>query len=217
MGQVMRARLIEHLGWVYRHLGSWESPAASRAAGFSCARQDGTGGAFVHRADLGVVDVHYSRWLAQLSPEAAARYSRNTLAGARCLTCGSLFEMKRSENPCTVARRRPVFATESGDPEPRDLYWSPWISQRDPDGRPHLVGICPDGAVWDIDGFSSDCPITGDVSHRCWIRHGHAPLITVNKTGAYTCSHGDGSVDTGEWHGKLIDGVWTPLDRERVL
>jgi hypothetical protein len=44
--------------------------------------------------------------------------------------------------------------------------------------------------------------------HKCWIRHGKAPLITVDKNGV-TCGAGTGSIAAGDYHGFLRNGEFT--------
>jgi hypothetical protein len=81
-----------------------------------------------------------------------------------------------------------------------------------PDGR-SLHVICPDGQAWCIDSPANNCTLPKDrgaygVAHRCWIRHGTPPLITVDKQGK-TCSAGAGSIQTRGYHGFLRNGVFT--------
>lgn len=47
-----------------------------------------------------------------------------------------------------------------------------------------------------------------DAEHRCWIRHGEPPLITVDKNGL-TCAAGAGSIQCRDYHGFLRDGSFT--------
>lgn len=74
-----------------------------------------------------------------------------------------------------------------------------------PDGKA-LVCVCPGGGVWHIDSVASNCTRRGDKTHRCWIRHGTPPNITVDKNGN-TCDAGAGSIQTDNWHGFLRNGV----------
>lgn len=85
-----------------------------------------------------------------------------------------------------------------------DAHWLPW---KGPDGR-SLVVKCPGGGEWCIDSRASNCTLPGDMEHRCWIRHGEPPLITVDKEGL-TCAAGAGSIQAGSYHGFLRDGVFT--------
>jgi hypothetical protein len=71
--------------------------------------------------------------------------------------------------------------------------------------------MCPGDPVymWHIDG-PAECVWRGDLSHRCWIRHGSPPDITVTKG---SCPGGAGSISTrprgepGRYHGFLYRGV----------
>lgn len=85
-------------------------------------------------------------------------------------------------------------------------YWLPryW----DNETEPHLMVITPSGGHWDIDGRCSNCTMIADELHRCWVRHGDAPNITVDKSGL-TCSAGGGSIISLDYHGFLRDGVFT--------
>jgi hypothetical protein len=97
-----------------------------------------------------------------------------------------------------------------------DAGWYPW---KGPDGR-CLVVKCPGGSDWVIDGRASNCTMPDDNEHRCWIRHGEPPAITVNKSGGYTCAAGGGSIMAGDYHGFLADGaftLWTPAGDGRDL
>ena len=72
------------------------------------------------------------------------------------------------------------------------------------DGRTLWVKL-PNGDVWCVDGRASNCTKPEDTEHRCWVRHGEAPNITVDKNGN-TCSAGAGSIQSGSYHGFLRDG-----------
>lgn len=111
--------------------------------------------------------------------------------------------------------RKRVYNTASGEPEPGDLFFETW--RHDPkvwcewdncDGR-HLVGVLPNGHHWDIDGRARNCTMKEDRAHRCWIRHGTPPDITVDKRGT-TCGAGAGSIQAGDYHGFLQHGIFTP-------
>jgi hypothetical protein len=69
----------------------------------------------------------------------------------------------------------------------------------------HLVVRLPNGHVWNIDHRASNCTMKLDYEHRCWIRHGEPPNITVDKNGL-TCQAGAGSILAGDWHGFLRNG-----------
>jgi hypothetical protein len=97
-----------------------------------------------------------------------------------------------------------------------------------PDGK-CLVVILPDGCPWTIDGTAHNCdspcvhcgrpyhahndpktcPIYFDSRpHKCWVRHGAPPELTVDKNGV-TCSAGAGSIVSAKgWHGFLRGGYF---------
>jgi hypothetical protein len=87
-----------------------------------------------------------------------------------------------------------------------DATWMPEI-WRGPDGRALMVK-CPGGHEWHIDGRASNCTMPGDNVHKCWVRHGEPPVITVDKNGP-TCAAGAGSIVAGDYHGFLQNGQFT--------
>jgi hypothetical protein len=70
---------------------------------------------------------------------------------------------------------------------------------------PQLFVILPDNSPWNIDSRAGNCTLKADFEHRCWIRHGLPPVITVDKDGQ-TCAAGGGSIQSGSWHGYLRNG-----------
>ncbi len=96
------------------------------------------------------------------------------------------------------------------------MYWSWWRHQNGGcfawdncvDARGHLNIVCPGGSQWDIDSRASNCTMPDDRSHRCWVRHGEAPMLTVDKAGK-TCAAGAGSILAGTYHGFLQNGALT--------
>lgn len=73
------------------------------------------------------------------------------------------------------------------------------------DGR-FLVVRLPNGHDWTVDARCSNCTLRDDDTHRCWVRHGEPPHITVDKNG-HTCAAGAGSILSGDYHGFLRNGV----------
>jgi hypothetical protein len=92
---------------------------------------------------------------------------------------------------------------------PGAMYYAPWLSDlphyRGPDGRTLIVKCPPDGHDWIVDSRASNCTMPQDDVHKCWVRHGEAPDITVDKNG-HTCAAGGGSILTPKWHGFLRNG-----------
>ncbi len=72
------------------------------------------------------------------------------------------------------------------------------------DGRILCVTL-PNGHDWVIDSRASNCTLPRDSDHRCWVRHGSVPQITVDKDGL-TCAAGAGSIQSGDYHGFLRNG-----------
>jgi hypothetical protein len=99
----------------------------------------------------------------------------------------------------------------AGRPVPGSLFWisfsSGHCSTHEPPCARHLTAVTPDGHWWDIDGRANNCTMKSDKRHRCWVRHGEPPHITVDKAGL-TCAAGAGSIQTPSWHGFLSNGVF---------
>jgi hypothetical protein len=95
-----------------------------------------------------------------------------------------------------------------------DAWWMP-DCYKGADGR-CLVVVCPGGHEWMIDSVASNCTMRDDRNHRCWIRHGEPPSLTVDKnidpasnpSAATTCAAGAGSIQTPNYHGFLRGGVF---------
>lgn len=86
---------------------------------------------------------------------------------------------------------------------------------RGPDGRCLIVRV-PNGRGgvhdWSVDSRCSNCTLPSDNVHKCWVRHGDPPNVTVDKNGA-TCQAGAGSIGVWNenqtayaWHGFLRNG-----------
>ncbi|MGH8260470.1 MAG: hypothetical protein ACREUG_12360, partial [Steroidobacteraceae bacterium] len=97
---------------------------------------------------------------------------------------------------------------------PGMMWDASWMHEnwKGPDGR-CLVVVRPNGREWMIDSQASNCTMKQDVgpfasTHRCWVRHGEPPNITVDKAGR-TCAAGAGSIQAGDYHGFLKAGQFT--------
>jgi len=88
---------------------------------------------------------------------------------------------------------------------PGAMWWGESYSFNTPEGTQALFVETP-GGPWCIDSRASNCTKPEDNEHRCWIRHGEVPKITVDKNGN-TCSAGAGSIQAGNYHGFLRDGI----------
>lgn len=90
------------------------------------------------------------------------------------------------------------------------MYWRYWANHHpywDNGGDKSLIVVCPDKTHWDIDSRTSNCGLKEDRIHRCWVRHGEPPNITVNKEGN-TCVAGAGSIrGQNGYHGHLVNGA----------
>jgi hypothetical protein len=97
--------------------------------------------------------------------------------------------------------------------EPGAMWYAPdgsYKSRLGPDGRFLMVRL-PNGDIWRVDSRASNCTRPDDDVHRCWVRHGEAPNITVDKNGdTCGCGHsiGSGWKDGAyTYHGFLTNGV----------
>lgn len=123
--------------------------------------------------------------------------------------CG--FEFRASDPRYQITSH--LYRRENGDlmvpsDAPPGAMWDqscfPW---KGPDGRSIVVKL-PNGNFWHIDSRASNCTLLNDDEHRCWVRHGEPPKITVDKNGL-TCQAGAGSIQSGDYHGFLRDGCFT--------
>lgn len=95
---------------------------------------------------------------------------------------------------------------------PGAMWRAPWLHDfctSQDDGAPLCV-MTP-GGEWLIDSQASNCTQRDDRHqdhHHCWVRHGQAPQITVDKAGI-SCGAGAGSILAGSYHGFLRNGYLT--------
>jgi hypothetical protein len=112
------------------------------------------------------------------------------------------------------AALEPGAETTLRDAPPGAMWWATWMptNYRGFDGRA-LVAKLPNGSDWPIDMEATNCTRKGDRTHRCWLRHGDPPFVTVDKSGGETCAAGAGSIMSGEgehhYHGFLQQGILT--------
>jgi hypothetical protein len=85
-----------------------------------------------------------------------------------------------------------------------DATWlHDWPAMCGADGRSIICKV-PTNHDWQIDGLCSNCTRPNEL-HKCWVRHGEPPNLTVDKDGD-TCAAGGGSILTPTWHGFLRNG-----------
>lgn len=94
------------------------------------------------------------------------------------------------------------------DSAPAGAMWdATWFhghkSYTGPDGM-SLVVKTP-GGEWMVDGRASNCTKPDDDEHKCWVRKGVPPNITVSKDGN-TCAAGAGSILIHGYHAMLQEG-----------
>lgn len=88
-----------------------------------------------------------------------------------------------------------------------DAWWMPFNRDRYKGDDICLMVRLPNGHDWMVDSEASNCTRKGE-DHECWVRHGNPREchVTVDKNGN-TCAAGAGSIQGGDWHGFLRDGV----------
>lgn len=88
------------------------------------------------------------------------------------------------------------------------MWFADWYkAPKGPDGH-HLIVRTP-GGDWHVDGRASNCTRPDDNEHRCWVRHGVPPNVTVDKNGN-TCGCGCSIGQGDRYHGFLRDGYLVP-------
>lgn len=110
-------------------------------------------------------------------------------------------------------RRRDTGEIVTIEEAPPGAMWDArWLADipawRGPDGRSLVVKL-PNGREWCIDGRASNCTMPKDDVHKCWVRSGEPPDLTVGKSGN-TCAAGAGSIQAGDYHGFLRNGRFEP-------
>ena len=130
-----------------------------------------------------------------------------------CVVCGAPMETRIWSNGFLQDGE---LVTTNGL-KPGGVYWVPCWRGKDGtlpcaywdncDGK-HLHVVLPNGHKWSIDSRASNCTLPNDRTHRCWVRTGAPPNVTVGKNG-HTCNAGAGSILSGDYHGFLRDGVLT--------
>jgi hypothetical protein len=148
----------------------------------------------------------------EISPD-VSMYSRDDRWPTHC-PCGYKFQPEDDWQVNTeriyVSEQRPgqEFSLKQNKRQP-GMMWNAWWFADQPawtgsDGR-SLVVVYPDGHDWMIDSRAKNCTMPDDSIHKCWVRHGEPPNITVDKNGL-TCAAGAGSIQTPKWHGFLRNG-----------
>lgn len=188
----MKARLIQEIG----------TRAALRVYwGDDCPNSYGNSRTGCHNAQMHLIDGNIpGDWELGGKPEDYP----DEMWPTQCEHCGAAVPAEATRQ---VFRER-LYNTESGRPEPGDLYWNDWLPEKfywDNHQGPHLMAVLPNGNHWCIDSRANNCGRRDDKTHRCWVRNGEPPNITVDKNGD-TCQAGAGSILSGDYHGFLRNG-----------
>jgi len=148
------------------------------------------------------------------TPSVSPAYYRNDPRWPTACACGRPFEQ---DDNWQVFQERVYTRGGSGermtlsDVRPGDMWNAWWYPWKGPDGL-SLVVVLPNGHHWCIDSRAANCTLPDDDVHRCWVRTGSPPKVTVGKNapGQPTCSAGAGSIGVPGWHGFLTDGRLHP-------
>lgn len=200
-----RCFLIEPTDRTYRALRRYSGPQAGR--GWTC--ETGYHNALVRIADgTLVIDDH---GFYRTEPEG---WPRDDPRWPTHCTCGYAFG---PDDPWQLFYERLYRDPRTGaeytirDAPPGAMWRAEWMEDvaayRGPDGQ-CLAVVLPDGHQWMIDGRASNCTRPKDNDHKCWVRHGEPPNLTVDKNGN-TCQAGAGSIVSAGYHGFLVDGYLT--------
>lgn len=127
----------------------------------------------------------------------------------RCERCDYRFQADDARQVFhdRLMARLDTGAVDTIDGHEPGAMWDGWWfrpSYVGPDGKTLVVKL-PDGREWIVDSVASNCTKPKDREHRCWVRSGAWPDVTVGK-GGNTCDAGAGSILTPKWHGFLRGG-----------
>lgn len=134
----------------------------------------------------------------------------------KCEHCDYVFAMNDAYQTLTRCLYRRLDTGEEmtlDDAGPGAMWNGEWMltegsnRYRGPDGI-CLIAKLPNGDSWLMDGPASNCARPGE-DHKCWVRHGVPPNITVDKDGD-TCAAGSGSIQSNDYHGFLVNGEFAP-------
>jgi len=172
---------------------------------------EGCGGTY-YNADVPFDIRPASDRVRQLPPRIDPRWE----AVSRCQKCGYAFNDSDEWQllPRTQYRREDNGDLMTlADAPPGAMWYADWMtgdrngwSYKGPDGK--CLCVRTPGGDWMIDDRASNCTMPDDHEHRCWVRHGVPPCVTVNKNGR-TCAAGAGSIICGSYHGFLTNGELT--------
>jgi hypothetical protein len=154
---------------------------------------------------------------------------------AQC-ACGYVFSVTDDNDHWqvfgkSIYRREGTTVEYTLEDAPPGAIWNAWWLgdfHKGPDGQ-CLICRLPGGHDWNIDGIASNCDspcarcgkprhacqckypngYQDSKPHKCWVRHGQPPKLTVDKNGV-TCGAGAGSIVVPGWHGFLRNGVLVP-------
>jgi hypothetical protein len=115
------------------------------------------------------------------------------------------FWIESIDGDAFLYRRAETAETFRLSEAPVGAMWdATWWPIKGPDGRTVVVRL-PGNHDWVIDGRAANCAMPNDDDHRCWVRHGEPPDLTVDKCGV-TCAAGAGSILVPTYHGFLRNG-----------
>lgn len=178
------------------------------------------GGLECHRAET-IVNRYELAPNAKYPGEWISQDERRAKAPKYCTRCGNWDFSEAARNQASGSRGRVWERLDTGERAdnlnafgPGAMWFVQWY-KNDESGFYFIPGfgeqaepplsVRTPGGDWLIDQRCSNCTRPEDNEHRCWVRHGIPPHITVDKNGN-TCNAGGGSVLKPTWHGFLRDG-----------
>lgn len=165
-----------------------------------------------HNAKVSIADVQHSE---DDRPDSGDLHDHQDPRWPKTCSCGYVF---KSEDSWQRFVSEVYMREDTGemialdDAPPGAMWYCDWMNRGGPDGRCLAVKL-PNGCEWIIDSRAQNCTMPNDKTHRCWVRHGEPPNVTVDKNGD-TCAAGAGSIGMTNskgvhYHGFLKNGILT--------
>ena len=183
---MIECRLIENIGRKYTFNISWNSVNGE-----------------YHYIEHCIMEEQYN-----VDPDELAKLFTTPI---KCQKCDQGYKNEELQYGCGS---RWLYNTDNGDNDHvGDMFYAPWLHDSGKcmwwdncnDPRGHIIIRMPDGGYWDTNSRASNCTMKEDRNHRCWVKHGEPPQLTIDKNGL-TCGAGAGSIQMITWHGFLRDG-----------
>ncbi len=194
MNEEIKCYLVEPTGFEYRSLRRYRSGAE-----YDCKGALSYHNAHYHLGKFAVADKR------DVPPYDDPRWP------TKCETCDYVFtehDAFQLFNDAVWVRQDSGEEMSLRNAKPGAMWYAFWMESagfaKGPDGR--ILIVKTPGGDWNVDSRATNCTMPNDDEHRCWIRSGVPPKVTVNKHG-FTCLAGGGSIQARDYHGTLTNGV----------